>query len=105
MSKHTGKTSSPETIGRVLHNAGCHGRNVRNKPYVSKNNRQKRLTFAKEYKSCSDSYWNTVIFSDESKFNIHVSDGREKVWRKPNTELNPINMSGKVKHCDGSVMV
>ena len=74
------------------------------KPYVNKGHRQKRLTFAKEHKSYSDSYWN-FFFSNESKCNIHGSDGREKVWRKPNTELNRNNTSGTVKHGGGSAMV
>ena len=29
MSKHTGRTCSPKTIGRVLHNDGYHRQNVR----------------------------------------------------------------------------
>ena len=50
-------------------------------------------------------FWNTVIFSDESKFNISDSDGREKVWRKVNSEVDPQNMTGTVKHGGGSIMV
>lgn len=105
LSVETGKTCNPQTIRRVLHNAGYHGRNIRKKPYINKVNRQKRTNFAKKHLNYGETFWNTVIFSDESKYNIHGSDGREKVWRKPNAELDPINMSGTVKHGGGSVMV
>lgn len=100
-----GKSCNPETVRHVLRSAGYHGRNVRKKPFVSAVNRKKRLLFAKEYEKADEFFWNKVIFSDESKFNIHGSDGREKVWRKVNSELEPKNMVGTVKHGGGSVLV
>jgi len=65
---------------------------------------KKRLEFAKQHLNKSQEYWNTVLFSDESKFNIFNSDGRRTVWRKKNTELNPKNLIPTVKH-GGSVLV
>jgi hypothetical protein len=50
-------------------------------------------------------FWNHVIFSDESKFNLFGSDGRKTVWRKPNTELLQKNVKVTVKHGGGHVMV
>lgn len=100
-----GKQCNAETIRRALHKAGYNANAIRKKPYVSKVNRQKRLEFAKGHTQCEMAFWNSVIFSDESKFNIHGSDGRDKVWRKPNTQLDPMNMAGTVKHGGGSVMV
>ncbi|GFW61065.1 uncharacterized protein TNCV_4872751 [Trichonephila clavipes] len=47
-------------------------------------------------------FWNEVIFSDESKFNIFGSDGRRMVRRKPNTSHHTIPT---VKHGGESVMV
>ncbi|CAK9815645.1 Transposable element Tc1 transposase [Anthophora plagiata] len=65
---------------RILWNNNIHGRIPRKKPYI-------------------------IIFSDESKFNLFGSDGRQKVWRKPNTELELKNLRSTVKHGGGSVMV
>ncbi|GFV25409.1 transposable element Tcb2 transposase [Trichonephila clavipes] len=50
-------------------------------------------------------FWNEVIFSDESKFNIFGSDGRRMVWRKPNTSHHPKHTTPTVKHGGGTVMV
>ncbi|GFT64804.1 transposable element Tcb2 transposase [Trichonephila clavipes] len=78
---------------------------MRRKPFVSKVNRKKRIDFAKENEKQDRNYWNSVIFSDESKLNIHGSDGHQKVWRQANAALEPKNMRGTVKHCGGSIMV
>ncbi|GFT29080.1 transposable element Tc1 transposase [Trichonephila clavipes] len=49
-------------------------------------------------------FWNEVIFSDESKFNIFGSDGHRMMWRKPNTSHHPKHTIPTVKHGGGSVM-
>ena len=47
----------------------------------------------------------TLLFTNESKFNLFNSDGRIMVWRKPNTELQPQNIQRTVKHGGGGIMV
>ncbi|GFW64817.1 transposable element Tc1 transposase [Trichonephila clavipes] len=89
---------NPKTIRRVLRKAGYHGQNMRRKPFVSKVNRKKRIDFAKENEKQDRIFLNSVIFSDESKFNIHGSDGHQKVWSQANAALEPKNMRGTVKH-------
>ncbi|GFU39471.1 transposable element Tc1 transposase [Trichonephila clavipes] len=81
----------PETIRRVLRKAEYHGRNMRRKPFVSKVNRKKRIDFAKENENQDRNFWNSVIFSEESKF-IYGSDGHQKVWRKAKAHLKRNNM-------------
>ncbi|GBM70248.1 Transposable element Tc1 transposase [Araneus ventricosus] len=51
------------------------------------------------------SFWESVIFVDESKFNIFGSDGRITVWRKPNKEINLKNLLPTVEHGGGGIMV
>lgn len=100
-----GTTVCPSTIRNTCKKYGYNGRVARKKFWVNKINRQKRLEFAKEYRNKNEDFWNDVIFSDESKFNIFGSDGRRMVWRKKNTEMNPNNLIPTVKHGGGSVMV
>ncbi|GBM94156.1 Transposable element Tc1 transposase [Araneus ventricosus] len=52
-----------------------------------------------------ETYWNNVLFADESKLNIFGSDGRILVWRRKNEELNPKNFVGTVKYGGGDVLV
>ncbi|GBO07195.1 hypothetical protein AVEN_45419-1 [Araneus ventricosus] len=51
------------------------------------------------------SFWESVIFVDESDFNIFGSNGRLTLWRKPNEELNPKNLLPTVKLGGGDIMV
>ncbi|GFW06437.1 hypothetical protein TNCV_2187711 [Trichonephila clavipes] len=62
---------------------------------------EKRLSYSKEHISKPVSFWNTVIFSDESKFNLYRSDGQYKVWRQVGKELDPKNTIKTVKYGDG----
>ncbi|GFU02036.1 transposable element Tcb2 transposase [Trichonephila clavipes] len=78
---------------------------MRRKPFVSKMNHKKRIDFAKGNEKRDRNFWNSVIFSDESKFNIHGSDGHQKVWRKANAVPEPNNMRRTVKHRGVSIMV
>ncbi|GFT66265.1 transposable element Tcb2 transposase [Trichonephila clavipes] len=99
-----GRSVSAETVRRVLRKAGYNGRVARKKPLIGKRNRVKRLKFTKEHILKPQQFWNEVIFSDESKFNIFGSDGRRMVWRKPNTSHHPKHTTPTVKHGGGSVM-
>ncbi|KAK7576331.1 hypothetical protein V9T40_001250 [Parthenolecanium corni] len=101
----SGITVHPETIRILLRSAGLHGRSPRKKPFISEVNRVKRLKFAKEYVNKPSSFWQTVIFSDESKFNLFGSDGRGYVWRKKNSELEAKNLLPTVKFGGGKVLV
>jgi hypothetical protein len=96
---------SAQTVRRAIKGDGFNGRIARKKPYISKVNRGKRLIFANQYILRDQRFWNNVLFTDESKFNLFGSDGRVKVWRKPNTELDIKNTTSTVKHGGGSVMV
>ena len=50
-------------------------------------------------------FWDTVVWSDESKFNLFGSDGKIIVWRSRNKEFNPICTVPTVKHGAGSLTV
>ena len=46
-----------------------------------------------------------IFFSDESKFNVFSSDGRVKVWRRPNEAIKTQKLCAMVKHGRVSVLV
>ncbi len=84
---------------------GLFGRVARKKPYINKVNRVKRLKYAKEMLEKPFDFWDTVVWSDESKFNLFGSDGKIMVWRSRDEEFDPKCTVPTVKHGGGSVMV
>ncbi|GBP03423.1 Transposable element Tcb1 transposase [Eumeta japonica] len=98
-------TVTSRTVINVLHDNGFKSRVARKKPLISAKNRKLRLEFARAHLNKDVDFWKRVIFTDESKFNVFGNDGRSKVWRKPNTALDPQNIIPTVKHGGGSVMV
>jgi hypothetical protein len=84
---------------------GYNGCTPRQKPFISAVNKRKRLYFSKAHIDKPISFWNSVIFFDESKFNVFSSDDRRKVWSKPNEQLKTQNLRATVKHGGGNVLV
>lgn len=62
------------------------------------------MDFAKYYVQKPPSFWEPVIFSDESQFNIFGSDGWQKVLQKANQTLKTKNMRPIFKHGGGGIM-
>lgn len=93
------------TVRRVLNDNGLHGRVPRKKPHISAINKKKRLDFGKKYENHDKSFWETILFTDESKFEIFASSRRGKIWRSKNSAFEEKNVTGTVKHGGGSVMV
>ena len=73
------------------------------KPYIDKTNRMKRIQYAKKYREQSLCFWGQVLWTDESKFNLFESDGRDMVWRTPQEAFDPRCMVPTVKHGEGNV--
>lgn len=96
---------SDRTVRRILNKKGYKSCTARRKPYISAANQEKRCEFAAKYIHAPENFWTNVIFSDESKFTVFASDGHQKVWRKPNTALQPNHLNVTVKHGGGKVLV
>lgn len=96
---------SAQTIRRRAVEAGLRAYKTVKKPLISKKNRLARLQFARKYLKWSLQKWKCVLFSDETKFNLHGSDGRCFVRRPKGESLNPKYTKGTVKHGGGNVMV
>ena len=84
-----GLTISESTVRRRLYEISFNDRVARKKPYVSKDNRVKRLYYAKTYLEKPLEYWNEVLWSDETKFNLFGSDGKVMIWRTTKEEMDP----------------
>ena len=85
-----------KTVGRNLKKNGLNCRVARRKPLLRDVNISKRLNYAEKYQNIHQTdatFWESVIFTDECKFNTFGSDGHacvagkkcssyRKVWRK-----------------------
>jgi hypothetical protein len=96
---------SSRTVQRRLNEAGLNGRVAAHKPYVSKKNKAVRVRFAKEHINWSIEKWRKVLWTDESKFNLHNSDGIRYVRRPVNHRFDPKYTVATVKHGGGNIMV
>ena len=88
-----------QTVCRRLHEAGFKGRVARKIPYVDKTNRMKRIQYRKQ-PLC---FWDQVLWTDESKFDLFGSDGMVMVWRTPQEAFDPRCTVPTVKHGGGNV--
>jgi hypothetical protein len=48
--------------------------------------------------------WRKIHWSDASRFLLHVTDGRMRIWRHKNTAYTPRNIQPTVPYGGGSVM-
>ena len=61
--------------------------------------------FSQTYKNWTIQQWKSVLYSDESKFDLYGSDGRHYVRRPRAERVNPRYTRGTVKHGGENVMV
>ena len=83
-----GKTISKTTVRKRLAACGLKGRVAVSKPLLRSKNKRKRLLWAKRYTNYSIEDWKTVLFVDESKFEIHGNNRRIYVRRRPGERLS-----------------
>lgn len=105
VSESFGISVSPETIRRTLKNNGLSSKKKIKKPCITPKQAKARLAFAKKHLHWDYFDWKKIIFSDESKYNLHGSDGNKRVWCKKGTELKPENIQSTKKFGGGNVMV
>ncbi|CAF1153117.1 unnamed protein product [Didymodactylos carnosus] len=84
---------------------GFYGRTARKKPYVNRGSRFKRIKYARRMLKQAFGYWNNVLWSDESQFNLFGSDGKVMVWTTPKEAFDPKCTVATVKHGGGNLKV
>lgn len=100
-SRHISRT----TVKRRLCESGLHGRIAARKPLLRTGNKQKRLVWAKEHKEWTLNQWKSVLWSDESKFEIFGANHRVFVRRRKGERMDSTCLVPTVKHGGGGVMV
>lgn len=96
---------SVTTVKSVLKKHGLSGRIAVKKPLLRAVNKRKRLKFAQKYKHWTVEQWKSVLWTDESKFEIFGNKRRQYVRRRVGERYDPKCITPTVKHGGGSVMV
>jgi hypothetical protein len=78
---------------------------MRRKPRLTLAHRKRRLIFAETHAQMPESFWDSVIFSDETPLHIYHSIRGQRVWRRVGEELKEGYYEPTVKHGGGSLMV
>ncbi|XP_029657238.1 uncharacterized protein LOC115231321 [Octopus sinensis] len=71
---------SLRTAVRYLHKLDYYGRAARRKPLLRPANIKRRKDLASEMVESPQAFWNTVIFSDDSRFAAFPESSRAWVW-------------------------
>jgi hypothetical protein len=100
----SGVRVSSRTVRRVLCKNGLRARIARKKPYLTVNQRNKRVQWAKAHRNWTSAQWGKVIFSDESKIDIFGHPGVQYVRRRRDEAYLPECTTVTMKH-PTSVMV
>ena len=92
---------SRRTVRNRLKSAGLKSRRVITRPLLADRHRRWRLA----WRDWNLRTWRKIHWSDESRFLLHVTDGRMRVWRHKNTAYTPRNIQATAPYGGGSVMV
>ena len=96
---------STSTVQERLRESGLHGQIASKKPLLKDNNNNKRLAWAKKHKQWTLDWWKSVLWSDESKFEIFVFNCRVFVGCRVGELIIFACVVSTVKHGGGGVMV
>ncbi|CAJ0922022.1 unnamed protein product [Ranitomeya imitator] len=96
---------STTTVKRRLCAAGLLGKIAARKPLLRTGNKQKRLVWAKKHKEWTLDQWKSVLWSDESKFEIFGSNHRVFVRRRKGERMDSTCLVPTVEHGGGGVGV
>ncbi|ORD95369.1 TCB2 [Hepatospora eriocheir] len=92
------------TIARILKDFGLITKKPAKKPLLRPQNIVKRFNSSKKFLGISNETLDTIIFSDECKFNLFTSDGIQYVRYLPGERYKPENTVATVKHGGGCLM-
>ncbi len=101
----TGVTISRDTIRRTLQRNGMHGCRPRKKPLLKPRHKKARLDFARAHADKDEDYWDSILWSDETKINVFETDGFKTVWHRKGEEYKEKCMVPTVKHGGVSVLM
>lgn len=102
---HYNVSVTSRTIRNRLREAGLKGCVAVKKPLLRAEHRKRRLIFAREHADWTPADWESVLWSDESSFQLFSSSKRVFVRRREGERFTEQCIVPTVKHGGGSLMV
>ena len=99
-----GTKVSKDTISCTLYWVGLHSRTPRKTSLLKPKHVKACLEFAKHHLEKPTSFWNKILWSDETKIDLFGGNSSRHVWRKEGTSYDPKNTIPTIKHGGGSIM-
>ncbi len=99
-----GTTVSARTICRHLNEKGRYGRRPRRIPLLTQRHKKARLEFDKTYVTKPQSFWENVLWTDETKVELFGKGHHGTVYRKKNEAFKEKDTVPTDKHGGGSKM-
>jgi hypothetical protein len=84
---------------------GLHGCKPRSKPLLQKIHRKQRLNYAKCYISEPLSFFNKILWTDETNIQLFPNNGPLYVWRPSGKTYDDKYTMPTIKHGGGSIMI
>lgn len=84
-----GRRVDPRTVSSRLKACGITARRPYTGTILTRRHRQNRLLWCQRHVRWTRRQWATVLFTDESKFNVSHADGRKRVWRRRGERFAP----------------
>uniref|UniRef100_A0A8C5LM47 Transposase Tc1-like domain-containing protein n=1 Tax=Leptobrachium leishanense TaxID=445787 RepID=A0A8C5LM47_9ANUR len=100
-----GTEVSAQTIRLTLRNEGLHARTPRRTPLLSPKNKKSRLQYAKSLTDKPQKFWDSVLWTDETKLELFGPMDQRYAWRRKNKAYEEKNTLPTVKHGGGSIML
>lgn len=96
---------SKDTISRTIRTAGLQARRPRRTPFLKPRHAKTRLKYAKDHLDKDESFWQSILWSDETKIELFSHNHVQTVYRRPGQAYLPKNTLPTVKHGGGSIML
>jgi len=99
-----GTTISTKTTSKYLRELGWKSCFKCRKPLLTESHVKARLKWCREYLKWAHPDWRYVVFTDESKFQMHTADGGHRVWRRADEKYHKDCITPTMKFGGGKVM-
>ena len=99
-----GTTVSAHTVRHGLNEKGRYGRRPRRTPLLTQRHKKTRLEYAKTYVTKPQSFWENVLWTDETKVELSGKGHHGTIYRKRNEAFKEKNTVPTVKQGGSSKM-